>query len=291
MLLTIFTPTYNRAYTLQNLYKSLLNQTCNDFEWLIIDDGSIDDTKQLVDVFIHERKLNINYIKTLNRGKHIAINKGVEEAKGELFFIVDSDDELPQNSVCDILLKYKKIQEDKNIAGVIGRRGYKNNTIIGNKGDYNELITNAIGFRYLYKISGDMAEVVKTEVLKNYKFPSFENEKFCPESLVWNRIALNYDFLWFNEVVYNCEYLEDGLTSNSVKIRMNSPNSSMLYYSELAKYKIPFKEKSKAVTNYWRFSFNTDFSIAEKFKNVSFLLSLFCMPLGYLMYKKDKSKI
>ena len=291
MLLTIFTPTYNRAYILSNLYKSLLDQTCKDFEWLIIDDGSVDDTKKLVDVFILEAKLDIKYIKTLNAGKHIAINKGVVEAKGELFFIVDSDDDLPQNSVYDILSKYKKIQADKNIAGLIGRRGNKNNTVIGNKGDYTELVTNAIEFRYSYKIAGDMAEVVKTEVLKKYKFPKFENEKFCPESLIWNRIALNYDFLWFNEVVYNCEYLEDGLTSNSIKIRMKSPKTSMLYYAELARYKIPLKEKLKAIINYWRFSFNTNLSISKKNKNVSFLPSLVCMPLGYMMYRKDKLKI
>ena len=101
--ITIFTPTYNRDYIIINLYKSLLIQTLKDFEWLIIDDGSTDNTELLVSSFIKDNKINIRYIKQQNGGKHRAINKALEEAKGELFFIVDSDDQLVDNAIERIL--------------------------------------------------------------------------------------------------------------------------------------------------------------------------------------------
>jgi len=290
MLITVFTPTYNRAYTLSSLYRSLINQSCMDFEWLVIDDGSIDETEQLIAKYIDENKLNIRYVKTENAGKHIAINKGVDLAKGELFFIVDSDDQLPKNSIKDILSNYHKVKEDYSIAGVVGRRGDKLKGVIGSESGFTELVVNALDFRYKHNIVGDMAEVIKTDVLKKYKFPQFGKEKFCPESLVWNRIAQQYDFLWFNEIVYYCEYLPDGLTSSIVKIRMKSPKSSMLHYSELSKYKIPLKQKVKAIINFWRFSFNNDQTIFESLKSVSFVMSFFCLPIGYLAYIIDRKK-
>lgn len=98
-LLTIFTPSYNRAYILPKLYESLKRQTDKRFEWVIVDDGSVDDTESLVNGWINESLININYQKQQNQGKHIAINTGVEMANGELFFIVDSDDQLTLNAV------------------------------------------------------------------------------------------------------------------------------------------------------------------------------------------------
>ena len=102
MFLTIFTPTYNRAYILPNLYESLVNQTSKDFEWVIVDDGSTDETESIVKKWIAESRICIKYIKQENQGKHIAINTGTEHADGELFFIVDSDDSLKNHAVSTI---------------------------------------------------------------------------------------------------------------------------------------------------------------------------------------------
>ena len=99
IIITVFTPTYNRAYMIDKLYDSLCLQTCKDFEWIVVDDGSVDNTEELIQNFIQENKIHIVYYKQKNQGKHIAINKGVELAKGELFFIVDSDDILPKDSL------------------------------------------------------------------------------------------------------------------------------------------------------------------------------------------------
>ena len=103
--ITVFTPTYNRGYTLKKLYNSLKKQSDNDFEWLIIDDGSTDDTKSLVKDFIKENKVNIRYMYKKNEGKYKAINTAIDLAKGELFFIVDSDDWITEDSI-ETIKKY-----------------------------------------------------------------------------------------------------------------------------------------------------------------------------------------
>jgi glycosyltransferase involved in cell wall biosynthesis len=124
MLITVFTPTYNRAKLLKRLYDSLCVQTFTDIEWLIIDDGSVDNTEKIVNGFIAENKIGIRYIKQRNGGKHRAINHGVREAKGELFFIVDSDDWLPEDSLETINKYYQGIKDDKSFAGISGLDGF-----------------------------------------------------------------------------------------------------------------------------------------------------------------------
>ena len=120
MLVTIFTPTYNRAYRLTALYESLCSQTCKDFEWLIVDDGSSDNTEELVNGWINENKIDIRYIKQQNGGKHRAINNGVKNARGILFFIVDSDDILPDNSIDRVAVHYKMIEGKSEFGGLCG---------------------------------------------------------------------------------------------------------------------------------------------------------------------------
>lgn len=288
-LITIFTPTYNRANLLPSLYDSLKKQTNCDFEWLIVDDGSTDNTDEIINGFISEGVLSINYVKKENEGKHIAINKGLEYARGELFFIVDSDDILPQGSIEKILEKYEKVKRDKIIAGVAGRKGYITGGYIGSNVVWTEdLICSSLDLRMRRNVKGDMAEVFKTEILKEYLFPKFEGEKFCPESLIWNRISKKYSLLWFSDIVYKAEYIETGLTANIVKIRKYSPKASCLYYSELSKYEIPFVQKVKAVANYWRFSVYNNIPFTRKIKEVSKLLSIIALPISVGLIIRDK---
>lgn len=287
-IITIFTPTYNRANLLPLLYESLKKQTNHNFEWVIVDDGSKDNTEEVVQEFISEGVLKINYLKKQNEGKHIAINKGVEMAKGELFFIVDNDDVLPEKSLEIILQKYEKIRNKKNIAGIAGRKGYITGGYIGSNVVWTEdLICSSLDLRMRRNVKGDMAEVFKTEVLKEYLFPKFEGEKFCPEALVWNRISKKYSLLWFSDIVYKAEYIETGLTANIVKVRKYSPKASCLYYSELSKYEIPFVQKIKAVANYWRFAIYDNVPFISKVKKVSKLLSIMALPISLSLIIRD----
>lgn len=245
MNITVFTPTYNRASLLPKLYESLKKQNFKLFEWLIVDDGSSDNTEEVVNNFIEENLINIRYIKKKNGGKHTALNVGIDNTKGELFWIVDSDDYIVETALKYIWDKWSEIENKEEFAGLSGLKGYTDGSIIGTKADNKYIDTDALSYRYKYGILGDKAEVYRTDVLRRFKFPEFKGEKYVTEAVVWNRIANeNLKLRFLNEVTYICEYLEGGLTNTSDKNIMESWKGTTLYYKELLLYKqVPLKDK------------------------------------------------
>lgn len=259
--ISILTPTYNRGKLLLPLYESLKNLTFEDFEWLIVDDGSEDDTEQYALSWIAHNIENaefpICYIKKSNGGKHTAINRGVREANGELILILDSDDTLPSDSLATIAQYYEQCKGYKDCAGVCGLMAHHDGQLIGTGFPKDPMYESALLFRYAEKgnVTGDLLEVYKTSVMREFPFPEIENERFCPESLVWNRIANKYKLFCFNKVIYYRDYLEGGLTSKIVRIRMNSPIASTMTYAEMLDYNISLKWKIRSAINYWRFRY------------------------------------
>ena len=259
--ISILTPTYNRGKLLLPLYESLKNLTFEDFEWLIVDDGSEDDTEQYALSWIAHNIENaefpICYIKKSNGGKHTAINRGVREANGELILILDSDDTLPSDSLATIAQYYEQCKGYKDCAGVCGLMAHHDGQLIGTGFPKDPMYESALLFRYAEKgnVTGDLLEVYKTSVMREFPFPEIENERFCPESLVWNRIANKYKLFCFNKVIYYRDYLEGGLTSKIVRIRMNSPIASTMTYAEMLDYNISLKWKIRSAINYWRFKY------------------------------------
>lgn len=243
-MLTICTPTYNREYLLHDLYKSLCNQTVNDFEWIIIDDGSTDDTEKTVNKWITVRNdFPIIYIKKENGGKHTALNIGIEEAKGDFFIIVDSDDYLSEDAVEIIHREFEKLPEAK-YAGIGFNKIFENGDIVGKT--FSGIYVDASNLeRSKYSIEGDKAEVFFTKVIKKYRFPVFENERFLTEALLWNRIANDgYKIRWINKGFYVCRYQENGLSMNNGDLK--SYEGYSLYIKELLTYnQISMIEKIK----------------------------------------------
>ena len=286
MKITVFTPTYNRAYIIGNLYRSLCEQSYTNFEWLVVDDGSNDNTGELVQSFIDQNRLNIRYICKKNGGKHSAINLGAREARGELFFIVDSDDFLTPQALERISYHYEQISGKTDFAGVCGCRYYPSGERVGGNMDFNILECNMIDLQFKYKIKGDMAEVFKTNILLDYPFPEIEGEKYIPPKIIWYEIARKYKLRYFNENIYCCEYLKDGLTHFSKKNRMNSPRLSMLLYSSLYHMpQLPLAQRLAAALNYWRFSFGSNQSFREKVTPM--ITALVLMPFGLLLWFFD----
>lgn len=286
MLITVFTPTFNRAHLLPRLYESLGKQTFKDFEWLMVDDGSVDETRKVV-AGLENGIFPVRYFFQENGGKHRAINRGIKEAKGELFLILDSDDTLPPDALERIAFYYLQIKDDHAFGGVCGYMAHHDGTVIGRGCDLPLLDTNSIDLRYKYHVEGDLLEVFRTSVLKEIHFPEIQGEKFVPEALVWNRIACKYKLRVFHEVVYYRDYLDGGLTDKIVKIRMTSPIASMMTYAELNSYDIPFASKIKAAINYWRFRFCSD--AAEK-PALSGRWG-WTAPIGYMMHLNDVRKL
>ena len=239
MRITVFTPAYNRGYIIENLYRSLQRQSFRDFEWLVVDDGSSDDTSARFDLFLSEENdFPIRYIKTENGGKHRAINRGVKEAKGELFFIVDSDDYITDDALEWIDRVERSIPQDEKgkFAGVCGLRGYDTEHINGTtfSGDCLDITTLE---REEHNITGDKAEAFYTQVMRCYPFPEFEGERFITECVVWDRIAADgLKVRFFNRISIICNYLEDGLTAKGNALLLRNPQGYALFIRQRVSY-------------------------------------------------------
>lgn len=241
----MFTPTYNRAYIIEKLYRSLQAQTYTDFEWLVIDDGSSDHTQELFAAWMSEpNPFPIVYHKVGNGGKHRAINRAAELARGELFFIVDSDDHITEDAL-ECLADWVEGLEDKALfCGVSGNRGKHKGDVLGSTFDGVYVDATALE-RNQQNILGDKAEAFYTNVLKRYKFDEIEGETFITEATVWNRMA--HDGLkirWFNETICICHYLEDGLTKNADRLFANNPKGTAIYVKQqIVHYGLGFKDR------------------------------------------------
>lgn len=252
---TILTPTYNRMDLLKRLYASLCEQDNNDFEWLVIDDGSTDQTEKMIeDLKKKTEKFNIVYRKTENGGKHRAINYGVDYANGEVIAIVDSDDYLTPNAIQKIKEYFEDIaKQNKKFAGVAAQKGYSTEEAVGTTSKINAIDAKNTE-RKKYGIEGDKFEIFYTEVLKNNKFPEIENEKFMTEALLWTRIAnQGYYLRWYNDILYICEYLPGGLTDSREKLVEQSPLGYALFIKEQVKFgNISWKQKLGYYSFYYK---------------------------------------
>lgn len=282
MIITVFTPTYDRGYCLGILYQSLCDQTFRDFEWVIVDDGSKDNTKELVYKWMLEGRIPIHYLYKENGGKHRAINVGLQNASGELFFIVDSDDYLPERSLETIHNYYLQVKDNDLFCGVCGLKCYPDG-----KPTTGYFPSDVVDWYFINrKYAGDTAVVFKTEIAKQYSFPDYPGEKFCAESLMYNRIGSKYLLRYFNENVYVCEYLPDGLSASSVKNRRNSPTYATQIYFELMRMSVNWKKKIKSAINFWRFFIYVP-NLKHLFIRGLPLWSFLFSPFGLIMSIKD----
>ena len=236
MKLTIFTPTYNRAYILENLYRSLQLQNCHDFEWLIVDDGSEDDTEALVRGWMNEdNSFPIRYYKQENGGKHRAINRGLELAQGELFFTVDSDDYLTPDALEKIIIWEAELPKDGSYCGLAGNLGTAPNETPNRI--FSEPYMDGTALDRYREIDGERAMVFFTEVHRRYLYPTFPGEKFMTEAVTWNRMAHDgYRMRFFNDIIWIYEYREDGLTKAGNKLFMRNPRGYGLFLLEKTEF-------------------------------------------------------
>ena len=286
-MITVFTPTYNRKNDLINLYNSLLNQNFNDFEWLIVDDGSTDNTEEVVNKLKKENKININYYKQENRGKSYAHNKGVELAKGEFFVGIDSDDVFVPNVLEEINNYFLEINQDENICGMCFLN-YKQGTneIIGNKFPENKMKDTYYNLYHKHNITGDKEMVFKTKVLKEFLFPIFENEKFVPESLLFNRICEKYKFLCINKAVISKKYLDEGYSAYYFNLAKKNPKAHMVYYKEL--YKLEPNNYNVAAYNMYSIYAKNGFIKTIKEHPSTFRSFIMYMPAYFKYLQKEK---
>lgn len=222
MLVTFLTPTYNRAYILGKLYDSLCIQRDKDFEWLIIDDGSGDETEQLAEQWKGEADFPIRYYKQENGGKHRALNTGIPLAQAPWIFIIDSDDQVTPEAMDFIRRWTQEVEGRPEFAGVAGVRRTPGGKTVGEYPAGKTYVDAPDIKRRMYQLEGDKAEVYRTDILRKYPFPEYEGEKFLSECAVWNRIGMDgYLIRWYPEALSVSEYLADGLTKSEDKEARN----------------------------------------------------------------------
>ena len=233
---TVFTPTYNRAYILGDLYHSLQRQTCMDFEWLIVDDGSADDTKALVASWQGEKNpFPIRYVYQENGGKCRAINRGLKEADGRLFFTVDSDDYLTDDAIEKVIRWDGELPADGHFCGYVGNRGITPTQTPNRLFPGGYLDGTALD-RY-DQVDGERAFVFYTEIHRKYLYPEFPGEKFLTEAVTWDLMAHDgYKMRFYNDIIWIWEYKDDGLTRAGYRVFLENPQGTGLFFRQKAEF-------------------------------------------------------
>ncbi len=224
--ITIFTPTYNRGYILENLYKSLLKQTVKKFKWLIVDDGSTDNTRELVNKWKEENKINIIYIYQENQGMCGAHNTAYDVIDTELNMCVDSDDYLVDNAIEIILKKWDKCNKNTT-AGIIALDAYKNGKIVGTKMPTDIKTSKIYDLYFKNNVHGDKKLIYRTELTKKFKYKITKGEKVVSSACKYYLIDQICELNILNEIICIVEYLEDGLSYHFRDDYFKNPNGNI----------------------------------------------------------------
>jgi glycosyltransferase involved in cell wall biosynthesis len=259
-------------------------QTCQDFEWLIVDDGSTDNTHELVEQWMHEDKVVIRYVSQENGGKMRAYNKAVSLTETELFVCIDSDDQLASVSVVEDSLafwdEHRSDESEKPIVGIISlRKPSRLNIDVRAERPWIGHVTD-ICRRY----TGETTIFIKTEILRCYPYPCFEGEKFVTDVYIFEWMDEDYNFLFHPYYSQNCEYHQDGYTMSFRKLLFSNPKGHREYHSLRIRLKKPRLWKS--IICYISFSlFVRDHTLFTKADNLP--LTILFYPLGCLKFMYD----
>ena len=293
--LTVFTPTYNRAYTLHKTYESLKKQNKDKFLWLIIDDGSTDNTKELVEKWIAEEIIEIKYYYQDNQGMHGAHNTAYELIDTELNVCIDSDDAIAEGSV-DKIIEFWEVNKRDDIAGIAGLDIYEDKSIIGTKFPVDLKESTLFDLYHKYNVQGDKKLVYRTDLTKQYPYPIFEGEKYVGLAYKYNKIDLTHKLLLINEAFCIVEYMEDGSSRNMLNQYMKNPKGFAFYRKENMKnpkgsilYK--FKESVHYVSSS-KISKNKRYLKESPCKILTFLAIPLGIALsGYIIRKADGNNV
>lgn len=291
IILTVFTPAYNRAHTLHRCYESLCRQKCKQFKWLIVDDGSKDNTEELVKKWLkNDNGFEIIYHYKENGGMHTAHNVAYRMIDTELNVCIDSDDYLADNAVEKIINFWKENGSDK-YAGILGLDAYFDGEIIGKDFPKNLKTTTLSGY-YQAGGAGDKKVVYRTNVIKKYpEYPVFEGEKYVGLDYKYLLCDQDYELLVMNEVLCNVEYQADGSSANMFRQYLNNPKGFAFLRTVYMKYDKTLKRKFMNCIHYVSSSMIS--------KNKNFLketpekaLTILAIPFGIVLtfYIKQQVK-
>ena len=289
---TVFTPTYNRAHLLERVYRSLSRQTYGDFEWLVVDDGSTDDTAEVVRAFAKDADFSVRYIWKPNGGVHTAVNEGVKQAKGMFFAILCSDDWYVDRAL-EMMLEFWNSIEDADrltYSGVCGLCAYEDGEVIGSEFPSDVWDSNDFEAKNVYRLTGDKIGFKRTDVMRQFPFPE-DVGSFVLESIVWNRIGNAYSTRFVNTVFALIEYQAGGLSDNMKANLLTNPMNNVLLLSELLNCpkRLPLSVTIKSTINLIRFSLHARIPIRELCHSIPNKITILpCLPVAIMLVLRDK---
>jgi len=292
--ITVLTPTYNRAHVLPRVYESLVRQTYHDFEWVIVDDGSDDGTRAIVQSWIRTGSFDIQYVEQPNRGKHVAVNRGIELARGEFTSIVDSDDWLRPDALKRLVQHWYDIPraERSRFSGVVGLCVYENGEVVGDCYPQDLLDSDPVELRYVHRVDGDKQSLLRTTVLREFPFLYEELGGYVPEAIVWNRMALKYRERYVNEVVLTKNYESDGISHHALVLQIRAALATRQFYLEELLLPRPLKRsrRLRSYANYVRFSLHANIGWRKQATQAPSKPAWLAtgVPVGTLLYLRDR---
>lgn len=222
--LTVFTPTYNRAYILHRCYESMKRQTCKDFVWLIIDDGSTDNTRDLVEGWLAEdNDFELRYLYQENQGMHGAHNLAYANIDTEINTCIDSDDYMTDDAVESILKFWNSCERDDKISGFLALDAYENGEVIGTGFPKNIGRTTSYDLYQKHGIKGDKKFILRSELTRENPYPIFEGERFVDLATKYSQLDEKYELYCYEKVVCIVEYMSDGSSRNIFKQYVKNP--------------------------------------------------------------------
>lgn len=284
--LSIITPSYNRGNMLKNCFESLRFQSNYDFEWIVVDDGSMDDTRSVMEYISNEHiPFEIRYIWKENGGKHTALNAAHPYIHGKYVLILDSDDTLTSDAVETVLNGWSKYDANADIGIVIFLKQLSDGTICA-RGKAEDIVIDVLNQKRICNVASDCCEVIRTELFKKYPFPVFDGERFLAETALWYRAGLDAKCVYINRPIYICEYLEGGLTKSGKKMRIRNCHGGMYTSYLRMNQRCALKERIKAGLLYVCYGCFAKISIAEMLKKAKGCRcwTLMCLIPGTALY-------
>ncbi len=282
-MVTVFTPAYNAQKTIGRLYESLKRQTEKDLQWVVVNDGSTDNTEKLINSYIDENILNIKYGSFENQGKYSAYNKGLDLADGEYFICVDADDYIPDDTIHRIACQMDFIKDDDRCCGIVALKEIIGQSDIQYFPKDNEILSlKKIEFEY--KTAGEKTYVFKTEYAKEARFIDILPEKFFPELFIYDMLGEKYTFMAVNEVFTVCEYQPEGYTSNYRKLMLNNPTGFAYLYKQRMLFSEAFLQKAGMAMRYNAFQLMSKNSKKPR-GGCPFLRGLMLLPSLALIFR------
>ena len=300
-LISVITPTYNRANYLPRVYDSLCIQTYKYFEWIVIDDGSSDNTAELVNHWANEGKIDITYVYQRNSGKHIAVNNAVKISKGNWIVLADSDDAFRADAFEFFIKEIERLPDtyqDKPFRGISCRcYDEDNKSILGDpfpNGKYY-IDSREDDFKYKLKIRGELWGISKKEVMEKYPFPELKNSHYYPESIIWDSMSDEYVTRYINEPIrYYYRDAENSITKSgkyqryteNYNLWIHNINRNSRYFIYSPKMVVKSFIGCNMDGLFCNFSYRYTLSQINRFwKRVVCILAY---PFGYLMYIKRR---